>query len=340
MLQNELSLIYHQLEQQAPLKIVITTHHKPDGDAMGSSLALYAILEKLGHSVRVITPSDYAVFLHWLPGHEEVLIYEGHEDQASTLAHEADMIFCLDFNDLSRINEFGDVVRESKATKILIDHHREPKGFEDYRLWTIDTSSTAELIFDFIEAGGWLHLVDKHVANCLYTGMMTDTGSFRFNSAGASTHRKVAHLIDTGMDHALAHQRVYDHFSLKRSRLMGYVLYKKLQVFEEYKTALVTLSREELQEFDVQTGDTEGFVNFGLGIDGVVFSVLIIDRTKLVKMSFRSQGTFACNEFASEHFNGGGHLNASGGASEMSLEETTQKFLELLPVYKDKILAS
>lgn len=330
--------LFNDLTGSRSLNIVITTHHKPDGDAMGSSLGLYHVLKKLGHQVQVITPTDYASFLHWLPGHSEVVVFEDFPETARQFTEEADLIFCLDFNDLSRINEMGDLVSRSKGLKCLIDHHRNPSGFQDFTFWTIETSSTCELIYDFIHAMERDDLIDKAVASCLYTGIMTDTGSFRFNSTSAHTHLKVARLIEKGADSADIHQKVFDHFTLDRSRMMGYVLYEKLQVFEEYQTALVTLNKDELARFNVQTGDTEGFVNFGLGIEGVRFSVLIIDRSKLVKLSFRSKGSFACNDFAATHFNGGGHLNAAGGSSEDTLEQTTQRFLQLLPKYKELLL--
>jgi len=318
-------------------KIVITTHHKPDADALGSSLGLYHFLKNQGKEVTVVTPTDYPEFLHWMPGNDDVVNFDHSPDRAVYLASEADVIFCLDFNDLKRINKFGEFVAESKAIKVMVDHHRDPKGFDDYRLWTINTSSTAELIYDFIVKFGGSEALNSDMASCLYAGIMSDTGSFRFDSTTSQTHRAAADLIDHGAESAKIHALLLDNFTLNRFRLMGYVLYKKLEVLPELNTALVYLTAEEIKEFNIKTGDTEGFVNFGLSIEGVVFSTLIIDRTALVKMSFRSSGQFPCNEFASEHFDGGGHRNASGGVSHETLTEVVDRFKSVLPQYMDHL---
>ena len=320
--------------------IVITTHHKPDADALGSSLALYHYLVKLGKKVTVVTPTDYPVNLHWMPGNDTVINFEAEAEKAASLVEAADLIFCLDFNDLSRINDLGLLVEKSDAKTIMIDHHRDPSGFDDYRFWTIETSSTSELIYDFIKSNDGAELIDTDIASCMYAGIIADTGSFRYSSTTSHTHRIAAELVDLGVDSAKIHALLLDNFSLNRYRLMGYVLYKKLTVYPELKTALVSLTQEELMKFNIQTGDTEGFVNFGLGIKGIVFSALIIDRSVMVKMSFRSQGRFPCNEFANAHFNGGGHLNAAGGSSKESLETVLEKFKNVLPTYKDQLLTS
>lgn len=320
------------------LSIIVTTHHKPDGDAMGSALGLGAYLKLLGHKVKVVTPTDYPRFLHWMPGHRDVLIYEGHEKETKLLCENADIVFCLDFNSLSRINEFGPVVESSKALKVMIDHHREPEEFEDYTFWSHEASSTCELVYHFIKGIGDLKLITPDIADCLYTGMMTDTGSFRFRGTTSDTHRTIADLIDLGARNSLIHELVYDSNTLLRLKMMGYVLYEKLEILKAYNTALIYLSREELMRFDIKTGDTEGFVNYGLSLEGIKFSVLIIDRTKLVKMSFRSKGEFSCNEFARNHFNGGGHKNAAGGQSNDTLEATIIKFTEVLALYKDQLI--
>lgn len=320
--------------------IVITTHHKPDADALGSSLALYHYLIKLGKKVTVVTPTDYPVNLHWMPGNDSVINFEDQPEAAEALVNQADLIFCLDFNDLSRINDLGLLVSKSDAKTIMIDHHRDPSGFDDYRFWTIETSSTSELIYDFIQSNDGGELIDTDIASCIYAGIIADTGSFRYSSTSSHTHRIAAELIDLGVDSAKVHALLLDNFSLNRYRLMGYVLYKKLKIFPELKTALVSLTQEELLKFNIQTGDTEGFVNYGLGIKGIVFSALIIDRSIMVKMSFRSQGSFPCNEFANTHFNGGGHLNAAGGASKDTLDNVLKKFKDVLPEYKEQLLTS
>ncbi len=336
-LQDNTVELISRLHEGSKLSIVVTTHHKPDGDAMGSSLALFGYLTALGHSVRVITPTDYPSFLHWMPNHEDVLIYEEKEVICSELTLQADLIFCVDFNDLKRINQFGAVVAKADAKKVMIDHHLEPAGFDDYRFWTVEASSSCELVYDFIKKANDTHLINQNIANCLYTGMMTDTGSFRYRGTSSNTHRIIADLIDRGAQNSLIHELVYDTNTVTRLKLMGFILYEKIEILSEFNTALIHLSHDELMRFDIRTGDTEGFVNFGLSIDGIRFSVLIIDRTKLVKMSFRSKGDFSCNEFARAHFEGGGHKNAAGGQSNKSLDETVAKFKEILPTYKDQL---
>ncbi|MFM9944906.1 MAG: DHH family phosphoesterase [Bacteroidia bacterium] len=329
--------LIQELHGDTPLTIVVTTHHKPDGDAMGSSLALYTYLKGLKHKVTLITPTDYPRFLHWMPGHNEVLIYEGNEKKCKTIGEAADFIFCLDFNDLKRINEFGLIVGNSKAKKVMIDHHREPSGFDDFRYWTYEASSTSELIYEFIKKCGHTDRITPQIADCLYTGIMTDTGSFRYRGTSSNTHRTIAELIDKGAQNSAIHEMVYDSNTLLRLKMMGFVLYEKLEILPAYNTALVYLSKEELARFDIKTGDTEGFVNYGLSIEGIKLSVLIVDRTKLVKMSFRSKGDFACNEFARDHFAGGGHKNAAGGQSTETIETTISRFTEVLALYKDQL---
>lgn len=320
-------------------KIVITTHHKPDADAMGSSLGLKNFLLNLGYNPIVVTPTDYAPFLHWMKGDNEVIEYEGAEEKANKLILESDLIFCLDFNDLKRINKMGLVVEESKALKVMVDHHRKPIGFEDYRYWTIDTSSTAELIFDLIHDWGKEEEIDKDIASCLYAGISSDTGGFKHGNTSAKTHLAVAKLIEKGADNTDITDKLLDNFSENRTRLIGYSIYQKMEILPEYRTALITLTREELERFKVKTGDTEGLVNFGLSVEGVIFAALIIDRTVMVKMSLRSKGNFPCNEVAAKYFSGGGHRNASGGASKDTLEGTINTFKKALVEYKDKLWA-
>lgn len=328
--------IVNQFKKGSDVKVLITTHHKPDADALGSSLGLWHFLNNRGIDARVVTPTDYPHFLLWMPGEKGVINFEAKTEESADLVDWADYIFCLDFNHLSRINDFGVLVGNSKAKKIMIDHHREPQGFDDYRLWTINTSSTCELIYKFIENCDGLDEISEESASCLYAGIMTDTGSFRFPSTSSNTHRIIANLIDAGATNYKIHEAISDNYTFRRFRLMGYVLYKKLIILKEYNTALVALTKEDLELFNVQSGDTEGFVNFGLSIKGIKLSALIVDRTKLVKMSFRSKGDFPCNELASKYFHGGGHLNAAGGGSSASLDEVVTKFKEtVLPHYKE-----
>jgi len=319
--------------------VVITTHHKPDGDAMGSTLGLYLFLKEYVANVQVITPTDYAGFLNWLPANDSVLIYEGNESKCNELVYEADFVFCLDFNRLSRVNELGDVIRDSKAEKVLIDHHLEPENFENFTYWDNHTSSTCELVFHFIKNHFGRDKITQEIATCLFCGMMTDTGNFQYNNTTAMTHRVAADLLECGADHVAIHEHIYDIFSTDRSRLFGYCLYEKLEIIPELRTALIYLNSEELNRFNVVTGDTEGIVNLGLGIKNIVFSVLIVDRTKLVKMSFRSKGNFATNEYAGKYFSGGGHKNASGGQSSDTLENTVLKFKDTIKLYERELNA-
>ncbi|QEC54085.1 phosphoesterase RecJ-like protein [Anseongella ginsenosidimutans] len=318
-----------------PRRIVITTHHKPDGDAMGSSLALYHYLLQKGHTVHVITPSDYPYFLHWLPGNAEVVVFTAQQQKAKELVKEAELIFCLDFNNLKRINELGEVIAGSSAPKVLIDHHLEPENFDQFRLWNSKACATAELIYEFITGLGDSPLIDKAIATCLYTGIMTDTGSFRFPSTTAAVHRIIASLIDAGAENSRIHELIYDTSSESRLRFLGYCLSEKLEVLPAYRTGLIAVSREELERFQVTTGDTEGIVNYALSIYNIKFAALIIDRSEVVKLSFRSKGEFPANEIAKKYFEGGGHRNAAGGQSKDALDEVVKKFKSVLEEYKE-----
>lgn len=323
------------LEKSTSPRIVITTHHKPDADALGSSLALYAFFKKLGFFTTVISPTDYPSFLNWMPGEEKVFVYEFHPDKCKEFTRQATLVFCLDFNSLKRINDYGEVVRQSAAQKVLIDHHMEPEGFEDISLWDVTASSTAELIYRFIVDWGGKNLLDKDIAACLYAGIMTDTGSFRFDSVKPNTHRIVADLLETGIEHSKIHNEITDSFTASRWKFVGYILSNKMEVLEGLNTVLITVNDAELKEYNIKTGDTEGLVNFGLSIKGIELAVLIIDRTVLVKMSFRGKGRFPASKFAREFFEGGGHFSAAGGQSSLSLDETIEKFKKSIITYKE-----
>ena len=322
-----------------PQKIVITTHHKPDGDAMGSSLGLYAYLIQLGHHVKVITPTDYPQFLHWLPNNSDVIIYTDETQHAAELVQEAALIFCLDFNTLSRINELGELVRASSAYKIMIDHHLEPEDFDDYRHWSINACAAAQLVYDFIvnELNDGA-MMNKDIATCLYTGIMTDSGSFRFESATSSVYRIAADLIDAGAEHWRIHQLVYDNATEERLRFLGHCISNKLEILREYNTAIISVSKEELNQFKIVTGDTEGIVNYALSINGIKLAAFIIERTDKVKLSLRSTGDFPANEICKKYFDGGGHRNAAGGASSKDLATTVSDFKEILKEYKTQLL--
>ena len=322
-----------------PKKIVITTHHKPDGDAMGSSLGLYNYLIQLGHHTTVITPTDYPKIFNWMPGNGEVVIYTDNEAASAQLIAQASIIFCLDFNALSRINEMGRLVGESNAVKIMIDHHLEPEDFDNYRYWNVNAVATAQLIYQFIieELDGGKY-INGDVASCLYTGIMTDSGSFRFPGTTSAVHRVIADLIDAGAVNWHIHELVFSDSSEERLRFLGHCLSDKLEVLPEYNTALITVNRDELEKYHVATGDTEGIVNYALSIAGIRLAAFIVERKDKVKLSLRSKGTFPANEVCKKYFNGGGHRNAAGGHSQQSLSQVTNQFKTILPEYKTLLI--
>jgi bifunctional oligoribonuclease and PAP phosphatase NrnA len=322
-----------------PRKAVIVTHFKPDADALGSSLGLAGYLKKKNHDVTVITPSDYPDFLAWMPGNREVMIFHKEKPAlADAAVKAADIIFCLDFSSLKRINELGEMVAQSAAKKVLIDHHLDPEDFAEFVQWDTAAASTAELVFSLIAELHDEHLIDAQIADCLYAGLMTDTGSFRHPNTTEKVFQVAASLVAKGADPAKVSKLIYDTNTIERLRLMGFVLSERLQVIPEFRTAYITLSAEDLRRYGSQTGDTEGLVNFGLSIKGIRLSVLISDRRENIKLSFRSLGEFSVNDFARKHFEGGGHKNAAGGQTTQTLDQTVKKFLDLLPQYKADLL--
>ena len=322
----------------SPKRVVIVTHFKPDADALGSSLGLSGYLIKKGHAVSVITPSNYPDFLAWMPGNDAVLALSNdkpeNEQNARQLIEDCEIVFCLDFSSLSRINSLGEMIRKSSAVKVLIDHHLEPENFAQFVQWTTESASTAGLIFELIEQLGEKTLIDRDIANCLYAGLMTDTGGFRHNNTRQKEFLIASELVGLGANPHETARQIYDTSSLERLRLTGFVLSQKLVVIPEYNTAYMTLSQDELKAYGAQTGDTEGLVNYGLSIKGVKLSVLMYDRKEEIKLSFRSLGDFSVNDMARKYFEGGGHRNASGGSSKLTLENTLKKLLEILPEYK------
>jgi phosphoesterase RecJ-like protein len=322
-----------------PRKIVITTHHKPDGDAMGSSLGLYNYLIQQGHHTTVITPTDYPDFLSWMPGNEEVMIYADKKEAAAVLIADADLIFCLDFNNLSRINEMGELVRAAKAYKIMIDHHLEPEDFDDYRHWDINACAAAQLVYSFIiEILNNKALINKDVATCLYTGIMTDSASFRLPNTTSAVHRVVADLIDAGAPNSRIHELVYNSASENRLRFLGHCLTNCLEVLPEFNTAIITVNKQDIEKYDVNTGDTEGIVNYALSIASIRLAAFIVEREDKVKLSLRSKGDFPANEICKLYFSGGGHRNAAGGQSSASLQEVVNQFKLILPEYKKLLI--
>lgn len=311
--------------------IVITMHQKPDPDAMGSSLGLFHFLQAAGLHAQVISPTNWADFLDWMPGIDEVIDYESMREKANQIVEQADWIFCLDFNNMSRTKAMEQILLNSKAKKVLIDHHRDPQtDVFDFGISDISKSSTSEMIYDFIVSTGKSDLMNKASAQCIYAGVMADTGSFRFASTTASVHVMVAHLKGFQIDHAKIHAAVYDNFHENRLRFIGHVLTYRMEVLYEYNTALIAIPKSDTQKFHIKTGDTEGLVNYPLSIKGIEMAALLIDRDDERKWSFRSKESFDCNSFARKYFNGGGHYNASGGRSVESLEENIAQFKKVL----------
>jgi phosphoesterase RecJ-like protein len=314
-----------------PFKAVITCHQKPDGDAMGSVLGLYHFLKQLGHDVRVVSPTNWANFLDCMPGTDTVIDFEKERSFASALINQADYLFCLDFNILHRTKHLESVAVQSKCQKILIDHHQEPdiQSFE-YGISDVKKSSTCEMIYDFIIESGYADCINLDIATCLYTGVMTDTGSFRFPSTTASVHKMVGHLKDLGLQHGPIHEQIYDQSSENRLQFMGNVFLNRMEVFLDKKTALMTIPASDIRQFNIKTGDTEGLVNYLLSIKGIKLAAIVIDREEERKWSFRSKGSFDVNIFARNYFEGGGHQNAAGGRSSKSLIDTVQDFKKIL----------
>jgi phosphoesterase RecJ-like protein len=313
-----------------PKKITITTHHKPDGDAIGSMLGLYHYLKLKGHHVTVISPSDIPDFLQWMPGVQQVYNYEAESKFCEENIQLADFIFCVDINDANRTKYLGALIENASQPKVMIDHHLMPKDYWTYGVSNSDKSSTCEMVYDFINLAGDNALINATIATCIYTGVLTDTGSFRFPATTASTHKLVADLLEKGLQHTTIHEEISDSWSVKRMQFLGYVLLERMQLFPHLHTGIITISKADMKLFGIGTGDTEGLVNYPLSVTGIRFAVLFIERTDEVKLSFRSKGDFDVSSLARKYFNGGGHFNASGGTSQKNLEETVTYFKEIL----------
>lgn len=318
-------------------KIVITTHFNPDGDAMGSSLGLYHFLKSKKHSVTVITPNSWPSFLNWMPGTEHCIAGDNHLKKASRLIEEADIIFSLDYNALKRTNDLAEFIGNVNCVKIMIDHHMQPETFATYTYSDVAASSTCEMIYAFIHALDDKLTLGQECAECLYTGIMTDTGSFKFNSTTATTHRVVANLIEQGARNTYIHHKLFDTNTYERMRLLGYCLSEKMTMLNDYHTAFIALTAQDLESFHYKKGDTEGIVNFALSISEINFSAIFIERDDEIKISFRSKGSFDVNTFARTHFEGGGHHNAAGGKGADTMDETIMKFIQILPQYKQAL---
>lgn len=314
-----------------PRKVVIIPHRSPDGDAMGSTLGLYHFLKKFNYDAVVIAPNEFPEFLAWLPSSDSVLIYEKEREKTAQIILNADLVFTLDFNALHRTGEMEQVLKKVTAPFIMIDHHQKPDDYAKYMFSDTKYGSSCEMLYHFIVDLGYKTLIDKTIATCIYTGIVTDSGSFRFPSTTSTTHRVVADLIDIGIKNGAVHNSLFDNDSYNRLRLLGQAL-QNMKILYDKKTSYITLSQKELDDNNYVKGDTEGIVNYGLSIKGIVFTAIFIEHREenIIKISFRSQGDFDVNQFARTHFNGGGHINAAGGKSYLSMKETVAKFEEIL----------
>jgi bifunctional oligoribonuclease and PAP phosphatase NrnA len=320
----------------SPRLITIVSHKNPDGDAIGSSLGLYHYLIGKGHTVSVVMPTDYPQFLKWMDGTAIVLNHERDAHRGEALVMDCDVLFCLDFNTPDRAFNLEKSIRASRAKKVMIDHHPQPEPFVDFMLSDTSSCSTAQLVHRFITLMGD-KVTSKACAECLYTGILTDSGSFRFPSVTSETHRIVADLLDAGVDHAAVYDLIHNAGSEQRIRLLGYCINDKLTVMHEFGVGFISLSMQEKERFHFRPGDTEGTVNYPLSIEGVHFSAMFIEDKDTVKISFRSIGDFDVNAFSRAHFDGGGHRNAAGGRCDLSLDETLKKFVALLPQYAEQL---
>ena len=326
---------------EKPRSIVIVGHRNPDGDAMGSTLALKHYLTKKGHNATVVVPNEYPEFLHWLPGSEGTYRFDWQNSQSQKEINNSDIIFLLDFNALHRVgSDMQHTLEKYPNDFAMIDHHQQPDDVK-YMFSDVEICSTSQMVYQFIEMNTDLDLIDADIATCIYTGIMTDTGSFRYRSTTSTTHRIIADLIDKGAQNDRIHNNVHDANSYNRLLLLGQAL-SNLQILPSYKTAYITLTDEEKKRFDFQKGDTEGIVNYALSLKGIIFAAIFIEDVEqgIIKISFRSKGNFSVNQFSRNHFEGGGHDNAAGGKSNISLAETVTKFTALVETYKSELETS
>ena len=330
---NEVDFQSLQQVLSEPKKIAIVTHRNPDGDAYGSSLGLYWFLSKTGHQVTIVSPNDCPDFLKWMPGEDRIVIFETDRTKGTEILKDAELVFTLDFNAFHRLGAVMEpIMHEIQPVYVMIDHHQQPDDFAAFSFVDSSMSSTSEMVYQFIDKMDQKNLIDRDMASCLYAGILTDTGSFRFPSTTSDTHRVVADLLDKGANNAEIYNKIHDVNTYHRMQLLGKAL-DNMVVLEEFHTAYITLSQNELNRYKFKRGDTEGFVNYALSLKNVIFAAIFIEdkKQKIIKISFRSVGEFSVNEFARAHFNGGGHTNAAGGRSDISLHDTVKKFVGILP---------
>ncbi|HDR51569.1 MAG TPA: bifunctional oligoribonuclease/PAP phosphatase NrnA [Mariniphaga anaerophila] len=331
---NETFTSLRGLLANRPQKVALITHENPDGDAIGSAIGFGEVLQNFGHFVKIIVPNDYPSFLQWFSTEIEIINYERKNRRTKALLKETDVLVCLDFNDAKRAARLKKKLLEFSNPKVLIDHHPHPVNFCDYMVSEPEYSSTAELVFDVVQQIGLAEHINHDAAEALFAGIMTDTGSFAHNISRPNTFQVVAQLMEWGINTEKIHAAVYHNFSANRMKLLGHCLGEKMEVFPEFRSAVIWLSQEELKAFDFKPGDTEGFVNYPLSIQNIVFSALFIEKKDHIKASFRSKGSFPANEFSRDHFSGGGHRNAAGGEIKLTLDEAVEKFRQLLGDYE------
>lgn len=334
-IQQEVQAIKQLLETKT--RIVITSHHNPDGDAIGSMLGLYFVLKEMCVNTSMVLPNDIPEFLAWLPGSNDVVRFSKDKKRATELITSAEVLFALDYNGPSRLETLKEIFEKSPAVKILIDHHPFPEPAFHHSISVINVSSTAELVYEFALQLGGSHLVNYNAAINIFVGIMTDTGSFSYACSNPRTFQVVSELLNKGVSVEEAQQQVYNNFSEGRMRLLGHSLSTKMKVFPEHRAAYIALSREELKSFNYAIGDTEGLVNYPLSIKNIIFSALFVENTNHIKISLRSSGKFPANKISEEFFNGGGHLNAAGGKSFTTLDETEKQFVAILDKYKEEL---
>ncbi len=320
------------------IKITIIPHEHPDGDAIGSAIGFGEALKGFGHQVAIISPSDYPDFIKWFSSSIQIIVFSKNKSLSKEILKQSDLLICVDFNEVSRAGDLEKTIRKYSKPKILVDHHPYPTNFCDVMVSETHYSSTAELVFDLVHSTGLESYLNKNAAEALYTGILTDTGSFSHNTSDPNTFRVVSELMKSGIDTKKIQSEVYHNFSISRMKFLGYCLSQKMEVLPELRTAIISISKKEQDDFSFKTGDTEGFVNYPLSINDIVFSAIFIEKDDIIKASFRSKGDFPVNDFSSKHFNGGGHINAAGGEAKLSLEETILKFKQLLQGYKRQLL--
>lgn len=320
-----------------PKNIALISHKNPDGDTVSAALAMMHYLRMKGHDVSVLVPNQYPEFYNWLPGSQEFIIFDKEAALVRKKIEKADLIFCLDFNRMNRTGNMASDLLKANGIKIVIDHHIEPSEEFKYYFTTVDTSSTGELVYEFIEAMGDTSLINKEIALSLYTAIMTDTGSFSYSCDYGRTYQIVADLIDKGLEPSLVHKLVYDTFTENRLRLLGFSISERMLVWNDLHTAVIYLDKKDLERFDYQVGDTEGVVNYPLSMEGVNLSILLSEKDKLIRISFRSKGNFNVNNLAGNHFDGGGHKNAAGGTSALTMQLTIEKLKEVIELYKKEL---